>query len=114
MLAFVARVMTNLLGSSSIEAQLLMGLSGDQAPESILVARLLDLSCQAILTFMLVLLGIASLRTESRYLFVIFAILQLLTGMSNHPVSWMPLVALYLNDRSAAAVARAASGDSKL
>ena len=80
------------LGSSSIVAALLKGVDSSEAPESMLIGRLLDYNYLSILIVCLVIWMFFNLREERRFLFVVFIGLQFLTGMANHPVGFLPII----------------------
>jgi hypothetical protein len=80
------------LGSSSIVAALLKGVNSSQAPESMLMARLLDYNYLSIFLLCLVIWMFFYLHKERRFLFVVFIGLQFLTGMANHPVGFLPII----------------------
>jgi hypothetical protein len=83
----------DLLGSSSIAAHVLRGDDAHQAPESLLLARILDYNFWGVLLIVLIGLGYFTLDARCRFIYVALMGLQLLTGMSNHPVALMPLLA---------------------
>ena len=80
------------LGSSSIVAALLKGVDSSEAPESMLIGRLLDYNYLSIFIVCLVIWMFFNLREERRFLFVVFIGLQFLTGMANHPVGFLPII----------------------
>lgn len=80
------------LGSSSIVAQLLKGVDSSSAPESMLIGRFLDYNYLAFFLICLVIWMFLNLREERRFLFVVFIGLQVLTGMANHPVGFLPII----------------------
>lgn len=80
------------LGSSSIVAALLNGVDSSEAPESMLIGRLLDYNYLSIFIVCLVIWMFFNLREERRFLFVVFIGLQFLTGMANHPVGFLPII----------------------
>ena len=80
------------LGSSSIVAALLKGVDSSEAPESMLIGRLLDYNYLSIFVVCLIIWMFFKLRGERRFLFVVFIGLQFLTGMANHPVGFIPII----------------------
>lgn len=88
-------VLPDLLGSSSILASVIVGADSSHAPESLVMARLLDFN----MMFPLLILGLCAatfrLSGVDRYLFICFIGLMYLTGMANHPVVFLPTIFLF-------------------
>tara|TARA_B110000305_G_scaffold239378_1_gene307009 strand:- start:152 stop:1291 length:1140 start_codon:yes stop_codon:yes gene_type:complete len=86
------------LGSSSIVAALLKGEDVSKAPESMLIGRLLDYNYLSVLLLFTLIWMFFHLHDERRFIFLVFIGLQVLTGMANHPVGFIPIIYfLYTN-----------------
>ena len=84
----------DLLGSSSVLAHVITGKDSDEAPESLLVARFLDFNYLSIFLLLILIAAASRLSGERRFVFIVFLGLQFLTGLSNHPVAFLPLIML--------------------
>jgi hypothetical protein len=82
----------DLLGSSSIAASVIAGVNSSHAPESLVVARLLDFNLVGFFVVFLLFYMVLLLRGERRFILVVFLSLQVLTGLANHPVAFFPLL----------------------
>ena len=92
-------ILPDALGSSSILAFVIAGEDSSDAPESLLMSRLLDFNLLAFILLLLLFLSALRLKGEARFIFISFLGLQFLTSLSNHPLTFLPLV-LFFNDRS--------------
>lgn len=83
------------LGSSSVLAYVIKGEESSNAPESLLFSRLLDFNLIALFIIILLLVISYRLKGEARFIFICFLGLQVLTGLSNHPVAFLPLILFF-------------------
>jgi hypothetical protein len=85
-------ILPDQLGSSSIAAFVLKGSDSSTAPESMLIARFLDLNLLSPLLLIILMIMATVLKGEQRFIFIMFLSLQVLTGLANHPVAILPLI----------------------
>lgn len=88
-------VLPDMLGSSSIFASVVRGADSTHAPESLVMARLLDFNLMFPLLIFALGAAVWKLSGFDRYIFLCFVALMYLTGMANHPVVFLPLIFLY-------------------
>lgn len=80
------------LGSSSIVAALLNGGDVSKAPESMLIGRFLDYNYLSLIFLFILIWMFFHLNNDRRFIFLVFIGLQVLTGMANHPVGFVPII----------------------
>lgn len=103
-----AELFPDALGSSSVFAAVAKGEDSSVAPESLLVSRIKDFNLLAI-PFVLFLFFLAKQCRGHRDRFALFVSVCLLTGLSNHPVCWLPLL-LHLGGQQRTAKHRPRTG----
>lgn len=83
------------LGTNSIAAKSFLGLDPSTAPESLIIARLLDYNILIVVPiFFIIIYIINNFSTEKKFLFSIVIILCFFSSLSNHPIAFIPLLTL--------------------
>lgn len=82
------------LGYWSVYGHLMAGLEVAEAPESLLIARFLDLGALAIVPFSFLVLSCRSINTHYQAFIILFFTLQLLSSLNNHLVAFVPIIVL--------------------
>ena len=81
------------LGTNSIAAKSFLGLDPSTAPESLIIARLLDYNILIVVPiFFIIIFIINNFSTEKKFLFSIVIILSFFSSLSNHPIAFIPLL----------------------
>jgi hypothetical protein len=78
-----------MLGSGSVAAAVLMNGDPSSAPESILIARVVEYGYFSFFLFLPILLMYFAFEKRFRYLFITFLFIILLSGLSNHPICYL-------------------------
>ena len=88
-------LLPDLLGSSSIAGSLILGNDPNESAESLLVSKVKDFNWLSIIFIPFFIYFMFTLGKQKRFFFVVFLLLQLFTGMSNHPVCYLPLFLIF-------------------
>lgn len=88
-------LLPDLLGSSSIAGALILGNDPSESAESLFVSKLKDYNWLSLFFIVFFIYFLFTLDKEKRFYFVVFLLLQLFTGMSNHPVCYIPLYLIF-------------------
>ncbi|MDA9963685.1 hypothetical protein N9D13_00500 [Schleiferiaceae bacterium] len=86
------------LGSNSVAGYILQGKDASKAPESLIVARLMDYSFAAPILFFQVVLLYLSCNRNNQGKFLMIITLFMFTSLSNHPIAFVPLLLDFKND----------------
>ena len=82
-----------ILGNNSIAAKSFLGLDPSTAPESLIIARLLDFNILIIVPmFFIALFVLKNFNTEKKFLFSVVLILSFFSNLSNHPIAFVPII----------------------
>jgi hypothetical protein len=88
-------ILPDLLGSSSIAGALILGNDPNESAESLFVSKIKDFNWLSLFFIPFFIYFMFTLDREKRFYFVVFLLLQLFTGMSNHPVCYLPLFLIF-------------------
>ena len=88
-------ILPSLLGYHSIASTQILGLDID-GPESLLIARILDLGIFSIVFILFLLYFIYKLGKKRRKYLILFLIICFFSSLSNHPVGYIPFLVLLL------------------
>ncbi len=80
---------TKMLGSGSVVAAVLMSGDPSSAPESILIARVVEYGFFSFFLFLPILLMYFAIEKRLKYLFIAFLFIIFLSGLSNHPICYL-------------------------
>ncbi len=80
----------DLLGSNSILSAVLLGLDPSSAPESMIIAKILDFKWTFIFVAFFVIAAYKKTSSEKKFLLFIFFAISILSGLSNHPICFLP------------------------
>ena len=82
-----------ILGTNSIAAKSFLGLDPSTAPESLIIARLLDYNIFIILPIIFIVIYIYNnYNKEHKFLFSVVLILCFFSNLSNHPIAFLPII----------------------
>jgi hypothetical protein len=82
-----------ILGNNSIAAKSFLGLDPSTAPESLIIARVLDFNLFVIIPlFFIALYVFKNFNTEKKFLFSVVLILCFFSNLSNHPIAFLPII----------------------
>lgn len=79
-----------LLGNNSIYSAVLLGFDPSKAPESMIIAKILDYKWSFIFVAFFVIIACIKTSENKRYLLVTFFAISILSGLSNHPICFLP------------------------